>query len=102
MKMKFWEKEEEDDEPLDDVRDPMTKDFGGPGLPKSQPEATREPEISESFASPYQQPKNQFDEQRRDNSKEELIEAKLDAVKSKVEILDHKLDKILERLKDVY
>ena len=102
MKIKFWKKEEEE---TPELKDDLTKDFGGPGL--SEPAElehplAREAEIRPRFDEYSGTSKPSFQEPARTYSKEDLLEAKMDAIKSKIEIIDHKLDLIISRLKDAY
>ena len=108
MKLKFWEKEDDSLDSLtaSEPKDSLTNDFGGPGLPSSADSLGSSPtqEIKPKFGeySGLERPNMQAQETAKNYSKEDLLEAKIDAVKSKMEIIDHKIDIIITKLKNVY
>ena len=107
MKLKFWEKEDDSlDSLTTESKDSLTSDFGGPGLPSSADTLGSTParEIQPKFGeySGLEKTTVPTQENAKSYSKEDLLEAKIDAVKSKMEIIDHKLDIIITKLKNVY
>jgi hypothetical protein len=110
MKLKFWKKDEEETtDTLTDTGsglgkdDALTKNFGGPGIPSSTDTPSATPEIKprfDDFSTPMG--RTQSAEPGKPYGKEDLLEAKIDSIKSKMEILDHKLDTIITQLKNVY
>lgn len=102
MKIKFWKKEDEDESSQSSFNDDLTKDFGGPSLPEASIQQAPERDIVPKFDEYSGVSKPNFQEPARTYSKDDLIEAKIEAVKSKIEIIDHKLDLVISKLKDAY
>lgn len=105
MKLKFWKKKDEADDLFidDDLKQPIPgidDKFGlstpaDPAMPKPSAPSFGPPEAGRDFTV-RQIPKQQFQQQQPVHGNDELILAKLDAIKAMVENVSRRLERIEE------